>query len=193
MDSRPIDVLLYGASGFTGRLAVAELARHAPRGLRWALAGRNRAKLEAARDAADGPGRPAEILEADSGKPETVDAAVSRARVVIATAGPFAAYGSPVVDACVRHRAHYVDITGETPWVADLIERHHAQAASDGTRIIPFCGFDSIPSDLGTLVLVEYLRSRGTTCGEVQPLTGSIWKCSSIQSGSVAVISGDGR
>jgi|KBSMisStaDraftv2_1062788.scaffolds.fasta_scaffold00123_20 short subunit dehydrogenase-like uncharacterized protein len=167
MDSRPIDVLLYGASGFTGRLAVAELARHAPRGLRWALAGRNRAKLEAARDGADGPGRPAEILEADSGKPETVDAAVSRARVVIATAGPFAAYGSPVVDACVRHRAHYVDITGETPWVADLIERHHAQAASDGTRIIPFCGFDSIPSDLGTLVLVEYLRSRGTTCGEV--------------------------
>lgn len=167
MDTRPIDVLLYGASGFTGRLAVAELARHAPRGLRWALAGRNRGKLEAARDAADGPGRPAEILEADSARPDTVEAAVSRALVVIATAGPFAAYGNPVVDACVRHRAHYVDITGETPWVADLIERHHAQAATDGTRIIPFCGFDSIPSDLGTLVLVDHLRSLGTACGEV--------------------------
>jgi len=167
MDTRPIDVLLYGAGGFTGRQTVAELARYAPPGLRWALAGRHRAKLEAARDAADGPGRPAEILEADSARPDTVDAAVSRARVVLSTAGPFAVYGNPVVDACVRHRAHYVDITGETTWVADLIERHHAQAARDGTRIIPFCGFDSVPSDLGTLLLVEHLRSRGTGCGEV--------------------------
>ena len=167
MDTRPIDVLLYGASGFTGRQMVAELSRHAPPGLRWALAGRHRAKLEAARDSADGAGRPAEILEADSSRPETVDAAVSRARVVLNTAGPFAIYGDAVVDACVRHRAHYADITGETPWVADVIERHHLKAAADGTRIIPFCGFDSIPSDLGTLVLVEHLRSRGTGCAEV--------------------------
>ncbi|HUM12953.1 MAG TPA: saccharopine dehydrogenase NADP-binding domain-containing protein [Myxococcaceae bacterium] len=167
MTTRPIDVLLYGAGGFTGRLTVAELSRHAPPGLRWALAGRHRGKLEAARDAADGPGRPAEILEADSARPETVDAAVSRARVVLTTAGPFAAYGNPVVDACVRHRAHYVDITGETPWVADVIDRHHAQASADGTRIIPFCGFDSVPSDLGALLVVEHLRSRGTGCAEV--------------------------
>ena len=75
MNTRPIDVLLYGAGGFTGRLTVAELARHAPPGLRWALAGRNRGKLEAARDAAAGPSRPAEILEADSSRPETVDGA----------------------------------------------------------------------------------------------------------------------
>jgi short subunit dehydrogenase-like uncharacterized protein len=167
MDTRPIDVLLYGAGGFTGRLTVDEFARHAPPALRWALAGRHRAKLEAARDAAGGAGRPAEILEADSARPKSVDAAVSRARVVLSTAGPFAAYGNPVVDACVRHRAHYVDITGETPWVADLIERHHVQAAADGTRIIPFCGFDSVPSDLGTLLVVEHLRSKGTGCGEV--------------------------
>ena len=167
MDTRPIDVLLYGAGGFTGRQTVADFSRHAPPGLRWALAGRHRAKLEAARDASDGPGRPAEILEADSSKPETVDAAVARARVVLTTAGPFAQYGDAVVDACVRHRVHYVDITGETPWVADLIERHHARAAADGTRIIPFCGFDSVPSDLGTWILVEHLRSRGTACAEV--------------------------
>jgi short subunit dehydrogenase-like uncharacterized protein len=167
MDTRPIDVLLYGSGGFTGRLTCAEFARHAPPGLRWALAGRHRAKLEAARDAADGPGRPAEILEADSAKPETVDAAVARARVVLTTAGPFAVYGDPVVDACVRHRVHYVDITGETPWVADLIERHHAKAAAEGTRIVPFCGFDSVPSDLGTFLVVEHLRSKGTGCGDV--------------------------
>src|SRR5262249_26580015 len=166
MATRPLDVLLYGASGFTGRLAVAELARHAPRGLSWGLAGRHRAKLEAARDAADGPCRPAEILEADSAQPATVGAAGSRSAAGVSTAGPFATYGNPVVDACVRHRAHYVDITGETPWVADVIERHHAQAVADGTRIIPFCGFDSVPSDLGTLLMVEYLRSHGTACGE---------------------------
>ena len=133
MNTQPIDVLLYGAGGFTGRLTVAELARHAPPGLRWALAGRHRGKLEAARDAAEGPSRPAEILEADSCRPETVDAAVSRSRVVLTTAGPFAAYGDPVVNACVRHRAHYVDITG----------------------------------DLGTLLVVEHLRNRGTACAEV--------------------------
>ena len=167
MPTRPIDVLLYGAGGFTGRLTVAEFSRHAPAGLRWALAGRHRGKLEAARDAADGPGRPAEILEADSARPETVEAAVSRARVVLSTAGPFAAYGNAVVDACVQHRAHYVDITGETPWVADVIARHHVQAAADGTRIIPFSGFDSVPSDLGSLLVVEHLRSRGTGCAEV--------------------------
>ena len=167
MDTRPLDVLLYGATGFTGRLAATELARHAPRGLRWGLAGRQRAKLEAVRDATDGPCRPLEILEADSERPDTVAAAVSRARVVMSTAGPFAAYGNAVVDACVRHRAHYVDITGETPWVADVIDRHHEQALADGTRIIPFCGFDSVPSDLGTLLLVEHLRQGGTACGEV--------------------------
>jgi short subunit dehydrogenase-like uncharacterized protein len=167
MDPRPIDVLLYGASGFTGRLTVAEFARHAPAGLRWALAGRQRAKLEAARDASGGPNRPAEIVEADSSRPDTVEAAVSRSRVVLSTAGPFSVYGDAVVDACVKHRAHYVDITGETPWVADVIDRHHAQAAADGTRIIPFCGFDSVPSDIGTLLVVEHLRERGTACGEV--------------------------
>jgi short subunit dehydrogenase-like uncharacterized protein len=167
MDTRPIDVLLYGASGFTGRLTVAELARHAPPDLRWALAGRDRRRLEAVRDSVEGPARPAEILEADSRKPETVEAAVARARVVASTAGPFALHGNAVVDACVRHRAHYVDITGETPWVADLIERHQAPASRDGTRIIPFCGFDSIPSDLGTLLVVEQLRSRGTGCAGV--------------------------
>ena len=158
MDSRPIDVLLYGASGFTGRLAVAELARHAPRGLRWALAGRNRGKLEAARDAADGPGRPAEILEADSARPDTVDAAVSRARVVIATAGPFAAYGTPVVDAL---RASPGALRGHHR--GDSVGR--ATSSSATTRRQPRTARASSPSaastgcraNLGTAVLVEHL------------------------------------
>lgn len=168
MESRSVDVLLYGAGGFTGRQTVAYFAAHAPVGLRWALAGRHRAKLEAARVAAVGPSRPTEVLEADSKDLASVDAVVSRARVVLSTAGPFALYGDPVVDACVRFGTHYVDITGETPWVADLIKRHHARAAAEGVRLIPFCGFDSVPSDLGTLLLVRFLRSQGTGCGPVK-------------------------
>jgi short subunit dehydrogenase-like uncharacterized protein len=168
MEARPFDVLLYGAGGFTGRQTVAYFAAHAPPGLRWALAGRHREKLKAARAAAPGPSQPAEVLLADSGDPTSVDAVVSRARVVLSTAGPFALYGTPVVDACVRFRTHYVDITGETPWVADLIARHQARAAEASVRIIPFCGFDSVPSDLGTLQLVRFLRAQGTGCGEVK-------------------------
>lgn len=168
MDPRPLDVLLYGAGGFTGRQTVAYFSAHAPAGLRWGLAGRHRDKLEAARAAATGPSQPTEVLQADSRDAASVDAVVCRARVVLSTAGPFALYGSPVVDACVRFRTHYVDITGETPWVADLILRHHARAAADGTRIIPFCGVDSVPSDLGAFLLVRFLRDQGVGCGRVK-------------------------
>ncbi len=168
MDSRSFDVLLYGAGGFTGRQTVAYFAAHAPVGLRWALAGRHLQKLEAARAAALGPSQPVEMLKADSRDPASVDAVVCRARVVLSTAGPFALYGDPVVDACVRFRTHYVDITGETPWVADLIQRHHVRAAADGVRIIPFCGVDSVPSDLGAFLLVRFLRAQGVGCGPVK-------------------------
>lgn len=168
MDTRPLDVLLYGAGGFTGRQTAAYFAAHAPAGLRWALAGRHLDRLEAARAAAKGPSQPTEVLQADSRDAASVDAVVSRARVVLSTAGPFALYGSPVVDACVRFRTHYVDITGETPWVADLIARHHARAAADGVRIVPFCGVDSVPSDLGAFLLVRFLRAQGVGCGPVK-------------------------
>ncbi|MGO9829748.1 MAG: saccharopine dehydrogenase family protein [Myxococcaceae bacterium] len=168
MDSRRFDVLLYGAGGFTGRQTVAYFASHAPVGLRWAVAGRTLANVEAALGAALGPSRPVEVLQADSRDQASVDAAVSAARVVLSTAGPFALYGSSVVEACVRFRTHYVDITGETPWVADLIARHHARAAADGVRLIPCCGFDSVPSDLGALVLAQFLRAQGTRCGPVK-------------------------
>ncbi len=168
MDSRPFDVLLYGAGGFTGRQTVAYFAAHAPAGLRWALAGRHLDRLEAARATALGRSQPVEVLKADSRDRASVDSVVSRARVVLNTAGPFALYGDPVVDACVRFRTHYVDITGETTWVADLIQRHHARAAADGVRIIPFCGVDSVPSDLGAFLLVRLLRAQGVGCGPVK-------------------------
>jgi short subunit dehydrogenase-like uncharacterized protein len=151
---RTYDVVLYGASGFVGRQTVAHFAAHAD-GVRWALAGRSAEKLEQVRQAC-GPGAAgAGIIVADAGDTKALDALAGQAVVVLSTAGPFALHGSALVAACVAHRTHYVDITGETPWVRGLIERHHAQAVRDGTRIVPCCGFDSVPSDLGAWLVAE--------------------------------------
>ena len=165
---RPYDIVLYGASGFVGRQTVDYMARHAA-GQRWALAGRSAARLEAARAAA-GPGAAdAGILIADAADATALDALAAMSRVVLSTAGPFALYGSELVAACVRQGTHYVDITGETPWVHGLIERHHAQAAAEGTRIVPGCGFDSVPSDLGAWGVAQALwRDHGERCVSVK-------------------------
>ena len=120
--AREFDIVVYGASGFVGRQAVAHLAAHAG-SLRWALAGRSQAKLEAVRQAC-GPGAAAAgIVVAVADDAPALAALAARARVVLSTAGPFAKYGDALVDACVAHRTHYVDITGETPWVRRLITR----------------------------------------------------------------------
>lgn len=164
---RPYDIVLYGASGFVGRQTVAYLARHG-QGVRWALAGRSHDRLLAVRDAA-GPGAAsAGILLADARDAAALDALAAQTAVVLSTAGPFALHGSHLVGACVRHRTHYVDITGETPWVRAMIDAHHAQALREGTRIVPCCGFDSVPSDLGTWWITHALHARtGEACTEV--------------------------
>ncbi|MDX2243121.1 MAG: saccharopine dehydrogenase NADP-binding domain-containing protein [Leptolyngbyaceae cyanobacterium bins.302] len=166
MLNRAYDVVLYGASGFVGKQTVQYFACHAASGhVRWALAGRNRQKLESVRDEV---GVAVDVLVADSQDQSAIDAVVAQTRVLLSTAGPFALYGDALVDACVRFKTHYVDITGETPWVKTLIDRYHDQAASDGTRIIPCCGFDSVPSDLGTYLIVRHLqRDLGTSCQQV--------------------------
>ena len=164
---RVYDVILYGASGFVGRQTAAYFAGHGA-GLRWALAGRNYDKLVAARRDA-GPGAAqAGIVVADAADERALMALAGDARVVLSTAGPFALYGSKLVAACVAQRTHYVDITGETPWVRGLIDRHHAQAAAEGTRIIPCCGFDSVPSDLGAWMLVRHFQALGEACTGVK-------------------------
>ncbi|WP_416672711.1 saccharopine dehydrogenase family protein [Egbenema bharatensis] len=167
MSDRPYDVVLYGASGFVGKQTVQYFARHpGSESLHWAIAGRNRQKLEAVRDEV---GVTVDVLVADSQDQPAIDNIVSQTRVLLTTAGPFALYGNTLVDACVRFKTHYVDITGETPWVRTLIDRYHAQAAVDGTRIIPCCGFDSIPSDLGTYLVVRHLQEQlNLSCKQVQ-------------------------
>ena len=167
--TRDYDVVLYGAGGFTGRQTVEYFARHAPPGFRWAIAGRNRQKLEAVRLQIGAPARSDDVLVADSHVQGSVDAIASRTRVLLSTAGPFALYGTPVVDACVRFGTHYVDITGEIVWVRELIARYHERAAADGTRIIPCCGFDSVPSDLGALLVARHMQEvHGVPCSEAR-------------------------
>jgi short subunit dehydrogenase-like uncharacterized protein len=161
--SRRHDLVLFGATGFVGRQAVAYLAQHAG-GLRWALAGRSAARLEAVRGSVD-----AGIVVADADDAAALMSLAEQARVVVSTAGPFALFGSKLVAACVQARTHYADITGETPWVHGLITRHHARAARDGTRVVPCCGFDSVPSDLGAWLLVQAMQAQhGERCVDVK-------------------------
>ncbi|MBE9017463.1 saccharopine dehydrogenase NADP-binding domain-containing protein [Chroococcidiopsidales cyanobacterium LEGE 13417] len=167
MTARPYDVVLYGASGFTGKQTVQYFAQQVvPGEVRWAIAGRNREKLEQVKAQV---GVNVDVLVADSQDETAIDNIVSQTRVLLNTAGPFALYGNKIVDACVRFKTHYVDITGETPWVKELCDRYHDRAATDGTRIIPCCGFDSVPSDLGTYLIVRYIqRELGASCRAVK-------------------------
>ena len=159
--AKKFDVVLYGASGFVGRQTVDYFAQSADvqsSGLTWALAGRSAAKLEAVRKASGA--QQAGIVVAEAHDAAAMDALARNARVVLSTAGPFALYGSELVAACVRHGTHYVDITGETPWVKGLIDQHHEAAQRTGARIIPFCGFDSIPSDLSAHLANAAMQER---------------------------------
>lgn len=167
MADRDFDIVIYGATGFVGRLATEYLAGRARKlGLHWAIAGRDRERL--AKVAERGGGKP-KVIVADSGDAKALQAMAARARVMMNMAGPFAVHGNGVVDACVKAKTHYVDITGETAWVRGLVDRHHAKAAKDGTRIIPFCGFDSVPSDLGTFLVARHMQEKlGKDCVEVR-------------------------
>jgi len=170
MADRSYDVVLYGATGFVGSRAAAYLFNHPQqRKFRFAIAGRDRSKLEAVRRQLGDKGASIDTLVADSADLKAIDAMVRRAAVLINTAGPFALYGNAIVDACVRRKTHYVDITGETVWVRSLIDRHHTRAAADGTRIVPCCGFDSVPSDIGSLLVARCLQqSLKVPCVEVK-------------------------
>eukprot|EP00911_Craspedida_sp_UC1_P002059 UC1_evm2s1589 len=161
---RMYDVVLWGCTGFTGRLVAEYFAKSISARyptLRWALAGRNGDRLadvkEAAREQSGGAASP-DVLVGDSTDQGSVDAIVGTTRVMVGLAGPFIKYGTPVVDACVRLGTNYVDINGETPWVRSLIDKYDASCRASGTRIVPGCGFDSIPSDLGALFTVNQLR-----------------------------------
>lgn len=155
------DIVLYGATGFLGRQLFAYLIKNSPKELRWAIAGRNQTKLEALSTQGFKAGRAVDILLADSHDQPAVEAMVAQARIIVNTTGPYSINGALIVDACVRLRRHYIDATGETPWVRDLIDRYHERAAREGTLIIPCCGFASAPSDLGVYLAARTLQNPG--------------------------------
>ena len=160
MSDRELDVVLFGATGFTGRLTAGYLARHAPDRLRWALAGRNRAKLESVREhlaVGDDSLGDLPLLNADVTDDVSLKDVANRSRVVITTVGPYLKYGEPLVAACAEAGTDYVDLTGEPEFVDRTYVAHHATAEQTGARLVHACGFDSIPHDLGAYFTVRQL------------------------------------
>jgi short subunit dehydrogenase-like uncharacterized protein len=161
---RNLDVVLLGATGFTGSLTARYLAEHAPPGLRWALAGRNRGRLEAVRDrlADVDPGlADLELIEVDSADRGSLDVLARRSDVVISTVGPYQQFGEPLVAACAEAGTDYVDLTGEPEFVDRMYVAYHDVARASGARIVHACGFDSIPHDLGAFYTVTQLAAKG--------------------------------
>ena len=163
--SRAYDLVLFGATGFTGQLVARYIAasRDKPR---WAIAGRNRAKLEAL-----GLGVP--VLVADAQDPASLADLAGQTKVVCTTVGPYAKYGSALVAACAEAGTHYCDLCGEVQWMRRMIDAHHERAKETGARIVHTCGFDSIPSDLGTWALQrDFHAVYGTYANKVTALFG---------------------
>tara|TARA_Y100001970_G_scaffold12038_1_gene13797 strand:+ start:3471 stop:4649 length:1179 start_codon:yes stop_codon:yes gene_type:complete len=143
--NKKFDIIIYGATGFTGSLCAKYLKENHPN-LRWGVAGRNKEKLE---ELSKNLGLDCQVFVADGNDASALNEITKQTKVVLTTAGPFHRYGSKLVASCVTNSTHYVDITGENFWVKQMIEKHHEEAKRKGVRIIPSCGYDSIPSDLG--------------------------------------------
>ncbi len=161
---RPYDLVVFGATGFTGGLTAEYLANSGPEGLRWALVGRSRDKLEAVRDrlaTIDPELKSLDLLVADASDPASLAEVAAQARVVITTVGPYLHHGEPLVAACAEAGTDYVDLTGEPEFVDQMYLDHHATAERTGARIVHACGFDSIPHDLGALFTVQQLEATG--------------------------------
>ncbi|MGI9205658.1 MAG: saccharopine dehydrogenase family protein [Woeseiaceae bacterium] len=151
------DVIVWGATGFTGRLVVEYLLQRYPPGerLRWAVAGRSQSKMDSLLyELIESGERPPTML-ADSHDPASLEQMTQATRVVLTTVGPYAKYGSELVAACVRNGTHYCDLCGEVQWMRKMIDQHQSAAEESGAKIVMSCGFDSIPSDFGTWFLQQ--------------------------------------
>ena len=159
--TKPFDLVVHGATGFTGRLVVEYLLRRYPAGsgLRWAMGGRNAAKLAAVRDEL---GAPADtpLVVTDTGNPASLQALMEQTRLVLTTVGPYQLYGNELVAACASAGVDYVDLCGEPAWMRQMIDAHEAAARASGARIVFSCGFDSIPFDLGVFMLQREMQAR---------------------------------
>ena len=160
-DAREFDVIVYGATGYTGRLVAEHLQKtYGEAGsVKWAMAGRSAAKLAEVRDLIGAPAS-VPLIVADAHDPAALEAMTARAKVVITTAGPYQLYGSDLVAACAKTGADYVDLTGESNWIAAMIAANEATAKRSGARLVFSCGFDSIPFDMGVWFVEEEAKKR---------------------------------
>lgn len=157
---KEFDIVLWGATGFTGKLVAEYLFKEYgnDKNLKWAMAGRNQTKLEKIREEVADASIP--LIIADSNDMESLETMVKRAKVLCTTVGPYAKYGSNLVAACVQNQTDYCDLTGEVQWMRKMIDQHHDAAVANGTKIVHTCGFDSIPSDMGVFFMQQEAQAR---------------------------------
>lgn len=167
--SKDFDLIIWGATGFTGKLVVEYLAKTygVDGDLRWAIAGRNQSKLEEVRREclAEQERQHLAIFTADSSDSASLQTLTSRAAVICTTVGPYAIYGTPLVEACATTGTHYCDLTGEVQWMAKVIPLYQEKAQESGARIVHTCGFDSIPSDMGTWFVQQAMLEKYGVAG----------------------------
>ena len=168
-EDRELDVVVFGATGFAGRLVAGYLAGRAPAGARIGLAGRSEGRLADVRAGLGAAASAWPLLVADSADPVSVAALARAARVVVSTVGPYRTRGLALVRACAAAGTDYADLTGEVLFIRDSIDRCHDAATAAGARIVHCCGFDSVPSDLGVLLL--HHAARADDAGELQDTT----------------------
>lgn len=181
--SKEFDIVVHGATGFTGRLVIEYLLTQSDKSLRWAMGGRSAEKLAAVRDEL---GAPADtpLVVTDSADAASLQALMDRTRLVLTTVGPYQLYGNELVQACATSGVDYVDLCGEPAWMRKMIDAHEAQARASGARIVLSCGFDSIPFDLGVLMLQNEMKARfGSPASRVR---GRVRKMKGTFSGGTA-------
>ncbi len=155
-ENREFDVIIWGASGFTGRIATNYMhAQYGEGNISWAIAGRNQAKLDSVRNQRD-----IEVLIAESDDEESLRELVQKTKVLLTTVGPYTKYGSKLVAACAEYGTDYCDLTGESLWMREMISAYDESARNSGARIVHTCGFDSIPSDIGVYFLQKEMIAR---------------------------------
>lgn len=159
---RQFELVLLGATGHTGKLTAEHITTHLPTDLRWAVAGRSASKLETVVKQVRhlNPDRIQPEIEVTELSAESLDALAKKTKLIITVVGPYAHYGTPVVEACAKNGTHYLDITGETPWVLEIIKKYDGIAKQTGAIMIPQIGIDSAPADLGTWSLVSLIREK---------------------------------
>eukprot|EP01004_Peranema_trichophorum_P004328 NODE_3259_length_1387_cov_60.857595_g2835_i0.p1 GENE.NODE_3259_length_1387_cov_60.857595_g2835_i0~~NODE_3259_length_1387_cov_60.857595_g2835_i0.p1 ORF type:complete len:417 (+),score=63.38 NODE_3259_length_1387_cov_60.857595_g2835_i0:66-1316(+) len=171
-NQRAYQIVVFGATGYTGKIVAEYLAKNYGNQIKWALAGRNKNKLQ---DVKNSIGLDIPLLEADVNNVESLQSLVKQTKVVITTVGPYEKYGTPLVEACVKSGTHYCDLTGEVTWVRSMIDLYHSKAQETGARIVHCCGFDCIPFDLGVLSIVEYMRTKHKKeVGKVKTIIGPV-------------------